>query len=410
MGMRYCCRAHGFGPLYCYDVVANGLVRQGPDGKVHILFSEIAEIVVFKERRLGSSRSYWACAIKSRTKQYNLTSAHRTGPLKIEDRTESYIPFIQEFERRALAANPSIRFVEDEFRESIWTKLSGTLSLWIIAFAGCLTRRQAAAVCGTVVRWVGPLLRGHRHARRQLGAAYPALGHRDARAILHGMWDNIGRTFGEYAHIPELMDFSADTPVAGQVVMDDRTVALFRKIGSQRQGALMFASHLGNWEIPAMTARVFGRDIALAYKPQPSQAMTKRLIAVRSLFAGRLIEAGPAAPREMLRALRDGWLVGMLVDQHYATGVDVNFLGHTCRVNPILARLARIQDVPVYGARVVRLADQRHRFELVGPLEFPRDEAGNIDVQRSMQMVFCVIEGWIREHPEQWVWIHRIMR
>ena len=100
----------------------------------------------------------------------------------------------------------------------------------------------------------------------------------------------------------------------------------------------------------------------------------------------------------------------MLVDQHYAGGVEVIFFGHICRVNPILARLARSHDWPVYGARAVRLPDQRHRFELVGPLEFPRDPSGRVDVQGAMQMVFGVLETWIREHPEQWMWIHRIVR
>jgi len=100
----------------------------------------------------------------------------------------------------------------------------------------------------------------------------------------------------------------------------------------------------------------------------------------------------------------------MLVDQHYAGGVEVFFFGHTCRVNPILARLARSQDWPVYGARAVRLPDQRHRYELIGPLELPRDPSGKVDVQGAMQMVFGVIETWIREHPEQWMWVHRIVR
>jgi KDO2-lipid IV(A) lauroyltransferase len=159
-----------------------------------------------------------------------------------------------------------------------------------------------------------------------------------------------------------------------------------------------------------MSARVAGRKVVLVYKRQPSSAMTRGLIAARSLFAEALIEASPAAPREMLRALRQERLVGMLVDQHYAGGVEVSFFGHTCQVNPLLARLARSQDWPVYGARAVRLPDQRHRYELVGPLELPRDPSGKIDVQGAMQMVFGVIETWIREHPEQWMWVHRIMR
>jgi KDO2-lipid IV(A) lauroyltransferase len=172
----------------------------------------------------------------------------------------------------------------------------------------------------------------------------------------------------------------------------------------------MFAAHLGNWEIPAMAARVGGRDIALVYKRQPSSKMTKELVRIRSLFAARLVEASPSAPREILNLLQKGWLVGMLVDQHYADGINVTFFGQTCVVNPVLARLARMQDWPVYGARTVRLPDQRHRFELVGPLDCPRDQRGKIDVQGTMQQIMCLIETWIREYPEQWMWIHRLVR
>lgn len=408
--MHYSCRARLFQRVYDYDLQVNRLVRRGSAEAVDIPFAQIGEIAVFKERRLGSSRSYWACTIKGNGRSFRLTSAHRVGLLETEDRTASYIPFIKEFERRALQANPAIRFVEDEFRQSLGTRISGALSVFVIAIARRLTRRQAAMVCGAVVRWVGPMLRGQRHARSQLRAAFPAMGTSETNVILRGMWDNIGRTFGEYGHIPELMKFSSDASAAGQVVMDEGTAERLRRLGSERRGSLMFAAHLGNWEIPAMAARVGGREIALVYKPQPSQAMTNRLIEARSLFAGRLIEASPAAPRAMLKLLRDGWLVGMLVDQHYAAGIEVSLFGHACRVNPLLARLARGQDWPVYGARVVRLPDQKYQFELMGPLEFPRDASGKIDVQGAMQTVFGIIETWIREHPEQWMWIHRIVR
>ncbi len=408
--MKYSCRAGAFQPSYDYELEADRLVRCGPSGAVDMPFADIASIAVFKERRFGSSRAYWACTIAGGGRKLRLTSAHRRGALRIEDRTASYIPFIKEFERRALTAHPTPRFVVDEFRETFTTKISGLLSLLIIRLSGCLTRRLAASICGVAARCGGPMLRGHRHARRQLQLAFPGMASQEIRQILRGMWDNIGRTFGEYGHISELMTFSTDTPAAGQVVMDERAAALLRRLGVERRGALMFAAHLGNWEIPAMAARVCGRKIVLVYKRQPSSAMTGGLIEARSLFAEALIEASPTAPREMLRALRQERLVGMLVDQHYAGGVEVFFFGHTCRVNPILARLARSHDWPVYGARAVRLPDQRHRFELVGPLEFPRDPSGRVDVQGAMQMVFGVIETWIREHPEQWMWIHRIVR
>jgi len=224
------------------------------------------------------------------------------------------------------------------------------------------------------------------------------------------MWDNIGRTFAEYGHIRELINFSMEKPKAGQVIMSDRTATLVNDVCTDHRGALLFAAHLGNWEIPAMAARVGGRSIALLYKRQPSNELTQQLVKSRLYFATRLIEATPSAPREILGLLRQGWLVGMLVDQHSARGVDVTFFGRRCLVNPIIALLARTQDWPIYGARAVRLPDQRHCFELVGPLECPRDQRGRIDVKGTMQLIMSTIEGWIREHPDQWLWIHRLIR
>jgi len=64
----------------------------------------------------------------------------------------------------------------------------------------------------------------------------------------------------------------------------------------------------------------------------------------------------------------------------------------------------------VHGVRVIRLPGQRFRLELTPPLELPRDAAGEIDVQGAIAMMTAVVEGWVREHPEQWLWMHRRWR
>jgi Kdo2-lipid IVA lauroyltransferase/acyltransferase len=111
--------------------------------------------------------------------------------------------------------------------------------------------------------------------------------------------------------------------------------------------------------------------------------------------------------------LERGGHVGMLVDQYRdvkAGGVPVKFFGRMTPANSTIMRLARQFDCAVHGVRVIRLPKNRFRVELTDPIELSRDNDGHIDIQPSMQIIMSIIEGWIREHPEQWLWLHRRWR
>jgi KDO2-lipid IV(A) lauroyltransferase len=101
----------------------------------------------------------------------------------------------------------------------------------------------------------------------------------------------------------------------------------------------------------------------------------------------------------------------MLVDQYNSRGVDVIFFGRSTKANPLMGRLARHVDCPIHGVRVVRLpGNRRFRVDLTEEIEKPRDAKGEIDIAATMQKINTVIEGWVREHPEQWLWLHRRWR
>jgi KDO2-lipid IV(A) lauroyltransferase len=116
------------------------------------------------------------------------------------------------------------------------------------------------------------------------------------------------------------------------------------------------------------------------------------------------------APAALAGALGRGSHVGMLIDQYYRAGVGVNFFGQPTTVNPLLARLAQHVDCPIHGVRVIRLPGHRLRAEITEQIEPARGADGKVDIAGTMQIVTNVIEGWIREHPEQWLWLHRRWR
>ena len=175
--------------------------------------------------------------------------------------------------------------------------------------------------------------------------------------------------------------------------------------------ALLFTSHLANWELSAYVAAAYQLDLNILYRRPNIAAVDKAVRQSRAGIMGTLVATGLDAPVKLVRVLENGGHVAMLVDQHYVRGVDVNFFGRTCKANPLLAQLARHVDCPIHGARIVRLPDRdRFRIDLTEAITPARDGDGRVDVTGTMQIVTSVIEGWVREHPEQWLWLHRRWR
>src|SRR5262249_11445506 len=125
---------------------------------------------------------------------------------------------------------------------------------------------------------------------------------------------------------------------------------------------------------------------------------------------GAMVPTNFDAPVRLARALAEGRHVAMLVDQHYVNGAEVTFFGRRCLANPLIAMLARQVDCPVHGTRVIRIDRHRFRADLSEPIAPVRDPDGRVNIQGTMQAITSVIEGWVREQPEQWLWLHRRWR
>jgi len=265
---------------------------------------------------------------------------------------------------------------------------------------------------GRFMRTIGPWLPEHRTARRQLAAAFPEKSQEEIDVIARGVWDNLGRLGAEFAHLDRLWDFDPNDPQRADRRIEIRPADIERFITLLNDGrpALIFAAHLANWELPAICAATYKLDSAVLYRRPNIARLNAWITETRAATMGEIISTGLDAPVKISQALERGAHVGMLVDQYYVRGVEVTFFGRKTRANPLIARLARHFDCPIHGTRIVRLPNNRFRGELTDAIEPVRDAAGEVDVAGTMQKIMDVIEGWVREHPEQWLWLHRRWR
>ncbi len=184
----------------------------------------------------------------------------------------------------------------------------------------------------------------------------------------------------------------------------------FHSLRLDGKPALIFAAHLANWELSAQVAKQYGLDTIVLYRRPNIGAVADAVTNIRAGSMGELMATGLDAPVKLARRLAAGRHVAMLVDQYYTRGVEVTFFGRRTKANPLLARLARQVEAPIHGVRIVRQPDYKFTVELTPEVPPVRDADGKIDVAGTTQAVMSVVEGWVREHPDQWLWQHRRWR
>ncbi len=265
-----------------------------------------------------------------------------------------------------------------------------------------LPMEKASALGSWIARTVGPRLRVNKLARRNIERALPDESPRDVDDILHEMWDNLGRVIGEFPHIGRL-DIYNDPRVE---VVGGEYIDALRDDGKP---GLFITPHIGNWELSgyAIMQRGFLKDIAVVYRA-PNDAAAEWLLQVsRKNLHAELIPKGSAGARRIVEVLRGGGHVCILPDQKMNNGIAVPFFGRPAMTAPAAAQLALKFGCAIVPGRVVRLDGARFRMIVDPPIPPPNSGDRHADVLALTTKINQVMETYIREHPGQWLWVHK---
>jgi len=285
---------------------------------------------------------------------------------------------------------------------------AGRVATVLLALSHRCDRVWISNVGGALMRTIGPWLPEHRTGRANLRAAFPEKSDAEIEQILRGVWDNLGRVGAEIAHLDHIC--SGDRYNRNFIDYGPDNIERFLRVKDDGKPAVIFAAHLANWELPAVIAASDGLDSVVLYRRPNLGAIADAVIALRRGIMGDLVASSMGAPVTLARALEQGRHVAMLVDQHYGRGVEVTFFVRKCMANPLIAMLAREIECPIHGTRVIRLPGNRFAGEISQEVAPVRDAEGRIDVAGTMKAITAVVESWVREHPEQWLWLHRRWR
>ncbi len=272
----------------------------------------------------------------------------------------------------------------------------------IYYFFALLPVGMASALGGQLGRLVGRLAPGlTRRALNNVTQAMPELPLSKRIAIVRGMWDNIGRNLAEHPHITRLWNNSRNPRI--EMIGGEHLRAL---AAQERHPCLLVSGHLANWELLPSTGAQHGLAMTLVYRRPNNPYIDHLMTGRRRAGDGRFLPKGQEAARAMVNTLLRGGAIAMLVDQKLNDGIAVPFFGLPAMTAPSLAQLGLKYACPVLLARCERLGGAHFRITIFPPDYVPDSGKREADVLAYMTRINAQLESWIRERPEQWLWLH----
>ncbi len=171
--------------------------------------------------------------------------------------------------------------------------------------------------------------------------------------------------------------------------------------------ALLLTAHLGNWELLTLANRLLGYPLTVVVRPLDSAVMNAAAERLRRKTGVEII-AKRDALRPILAALRDGRVVGILLDQNASRreGVFVPFFGRAASTSRGLAVLAVRTGTPVVPVFIRREGPGRHRVVIRPAVGVPETSDVESAITELTARCTAAIEAAVRETPEQWLWLH----
>lgn len=262
----------------------------------------------------------------------------------------------------------------------------------------------SAKIFGFVGVLIGPFISANKTANDNIKLAMPDANKPKRNEIVRGVWNNLGMFIGEFFHVHSLDKDS----IKKYVTLSPESQENLEKIKNSKKGTIIFSAHYGNWEIGLQNFRLSGLEVGTVYRPLNNRLVDKFTAEMRKV---KMIPKGSKGAKEMVKMLKKGGVIIILLDQKISQGIKVPFFGKDVKTSAAAATLALKYGFNLVPARTIRKGKtSEFEVEIGKPLKYRKTDSISNDTKKIMTKINKIIEDWVREYPEQWFWVHNRWR
>jgi Kdo2-lipid IVA lauroyltransferase/acyltransferase len=265
--------------------------------------------------------------------------------------------------------------------------------IWLLLRLPYATRVR---LCGWVMAQVIAPVAGYRaRVRENLALVLPDMPKAEVERLARAVPNNVGRT------IIEIYSGAAFTARAAATPPEGAGLAALEAAHAAGRPVILVTGHFGNYDASRAALLARGFRVGALYRNMKNTYFNAHYVAAISRIGTPLFPRGRAGLTDMVRHLKSGGMLGLLIDQHMGHGADLTFFGVAAQTALSAAELALKYDALLVPTYAVRLPDGLNfRIIVEAPIAHGTPEAMTQTLNDSLEML-------VRAHPDQWFWIHR---
>ena len=243
-------------------------------------------------------------------------------------------------------------------------------------------------------KYLGPLFRPKSSIINNLKKAQIS---GDYKKIATNVLGNYGRIFAEYVH---LKNFKNDR-LNNHITIEGREY--LERIKNKKQSVVFISGHFNNFELMAMQIDKAEVDCAAIYRPLNNPYLNKIMEKIRKRdICKKQIKKGRSGTREIIKFLKKGTSIALMVDQRVREGEKALFFKHLATTTTIPAQLIKKYNcdlVPIY-------IERKNKFDFKMYVSKPIKINKNKSSDEITLFINKILEKMILKNVDQWIWTH----
>jgi KDO2-lipid IV(A) lauroyltransferase len=277
--------------------------------------------------------------------------------------------------------------------------------VWIFVNTVRLLPRKLARTVGAAIGAIAfhGLGRLRRVGLRNLELAFPEMTVQQREAVLQSEYRNLGFLLAEFCKMPDY------TPTTASKFIRYAGLENYLHARERGKGVLVLTGHLGAWELSSFYHSLMGMPMGMVIRRLDNPLVDAFVNRVRCLHGNRVVHKDDFA-RGLIASMRSGETVGILMDTNMTPpqGVFVPFFGvPACTASGMARIAAKTGAAVVPGFLLWEQSEQKYVLRFGEELKVVHTGDSEQDALVNTAVFTAAIEGYVRQYPEQWLWMHR---